>query len=113
MNRFCYVFELVPGSEERYDAEHAELWEGVVEAMRDAGVTDFTLFRRGTLVVAVGTCLGSVAETFERLEHDPVNAAWSAHIRTLMLDPTDESGNLLFAPEVWRLPATSQTSISS
>ncbi|GAA1572382.1 L-rhamnose mutarotase [Leucobacter aridicollis] len=113
MNRFCYLFDIIPGSEQRYADEHATLWDGVAEAMRDAGVTEYTLFRRGTLVIATGSCNGPVSETFARLERDPVNAAWSAHIRSLMIDPTDDDGRLLFAAEVWQLPGTAQASTSS
>ena len=104
MPRFCYTFELLPGTIERYDREHAEIWPGVVDAMRAAGVIDYSLFRRGHLVIATGSCDRPVAEVFATLDADAVNVQWSTHIRQLMHDPLDEEGNLLLAEEIWHLP---------
>lgn len=104
MNRFCYLFDLRPGSIDDYEREHAELWPGVAEVMRGAGITDFTLFRRGLTVIATGATSRPIPETFAVLNADPLNIAWSTHIRQLMIDPTDEHGELRFAPEIWQLP---------
>lgn len=103
MERFCYTFELLPGTIEQYEREHAEIWPGVVDAMRRAGIVEYSLFRRDHTVTAVGACSGSIAETFAALDADPANRRWSAHIRTLMHHPLDEHGRLLMSDEIWRM----------
>ncbi|MFZ5847144.1 MAG: L-rhamnose mutarotase [Actinomycetota bacterium] len=105
MSRFCYLFELLDGVEEDYQRAHEEISDAVPAAMREAGITTYSLFRRGSLVIAVGECAGDVEETFARLDRNPDNRAWSASIRTLMHDPLEPDGSLRFAPEIWRLPA--------
>jgi cysteine desulfurase/selenocysteine lyase len=105
MPRFCYTFELLPDEIELYEREHAAIWPGVTAAMLAAGVRQYSLFRRGPTVIATGECERSVAETFAALDADPLNQRWSAHIRALMHNPLDENGELLFAPEIWRMPA--------
>lgn len=104
MQRFCYTFELLPGTIELYEKEHEQIWPGVVDAMRAAGIRDYSLFRRGHTVIAWGECERPLEQAFAALDADPANARWSAHIRRLMHDPLDENGELLFAPEVWRMP---------
>lgn len=104
MPRFCYLFELMDGVEEEYQVAHDEIADEVPAAMRVAGITSYSLFRRGSLVVAVGECVGDVDETFARLDRDPDNRAWSTSIRTLMHDPLERDGSLRFAPEIWRMP---------
>lgn len=104
MYRFCYTFELLPGTIEIYEKEHEQIWPGVVDAMRAAGIRDYSLFRRGHTVIAWGECERPLEEAFAELDADPANRRWSTHIRRLMNDPLDENGELLFAPEVWRMP---------
>jgi L-rhamnose mutarotase len=103
MPRFCYTFELLPGTVEQYEREHAEIWPEVVSAMKRAGVTEYSLFRRDQTVIAVGECRGDIVTTLADLDADPDNARWSRHIRALMHDPLDENGDLLLAPEIWRM----------
>ncbi|MCD2498137.1 MULTISPECIES: L-rhamnose mutarotase [Microbacterium] len=104
MTAFCYVFELLPGVDDEYDRRHAELSPLVVDAMHAAGIDDFRLFRRDRLVIAVGSADRPVPEVFAALERDPANREWSDSIRRLMSRATDETGSLLFADEIWRLP---------
>lgn len=103
MPRFCYTFELLPGTIDRYEREHAEIWPGVVDAMRRAGITEYSLFRRDHTVIAWGECTAPIADTFRELDVDPANQRWSAHIRTLMHDPLDADGRLRMSDEIWRM----------
>lgn len=103
MPRFCYTFELLPGTVEQYEREHAEIWPQVVAAMKRAGITEFSLFRRGHTVTACGECTVPVATAFGALDAGPVNQRWNAHIRSLMHDPLDQNGDLLMAEEIWRM----------
>lgn len=103
MPRFCYTFELLPGTIEQYEREHAEIWPGVVEAMKRVGITEYSLFRRDHTVIAYGECADPVDVTFAALDTDPENARWSRHIRALMHDPLDTNGELFFSQEIWQM----------
>lgn len=104
MNHFCYVFELLPDVDEEYDRRHAELEPRVIDAMHEAGIVDFRLFRRDRLVIATGTSRVPISDAFAQLDADPANQRWSVEIRALMATATDENGELLFANEIWQLP---------
>lgn len=104
MTKFCYTFELLPGVNDEYDRRHAALDPAVIAAMRDAGIDDFRLFRRGSTVIAVGDARRPVADVFADLDANDANQRWSTAIRSLMSSATDENGELLFAEEIWHLP---------
>lgn len=103
-HRFCYVFDVFEDALDLYEAAHNDIPPEIPRAMRSAGVTTFSLFRRGALVVASGTCSEPPDIVFARLDEDPDNVLWSKRIRALMPDPLDEHGRLRFADEIWRLP---------
>lgn len=103
-HRFCYLFEVNEADLAAYQRAHDTIPEAVPAAMRRAGVTSYSLFRRGTLVVAFGTCSSPVDVVFARLDADPDNAAWSGRIRRMMPDPLEPDGSLRFAAEIWRMP---------
>ncbi|MFC4224258.1 L-rhamnose mutarotase [Lysinibacter cavernae] len=107
--RFCYTFEILPDRVEEYEREHHPVWDGVVQAMHAAGITEFSLFRRGTSVIATGSATREIEAVFAELDTDPVNAAWSAHIRQYMSVSVDANGALFMSDECWRMPSATPT----
>jgi L-rhamnose mutarotase len=103
LERLCYVFELAPGQEEEYLRRHAEVWPEVIDAIKDAGFANYSLFKRGREVYAYAECEPDVATAMARLEATEVNARWSEFIRSVMVRAVDESGRLLVADEIWHL----------
>lgn len=104
MELLCYTFDLKPGTEEAYDEAHVRIpWE-VLGAMRDAGISNYSLFRRGTHVVAYGHCAESIEKSLAILAASEADQRWRESISPLFASALDESGQLLLAPEVWRMP---------
>ena len=50
MERLCFTFEIRPGTEAEYKKRHDEIWPELVEAIKDAGLSNYSLFRRGTTI---------------------------------------------------------------
>lgn len=103
MERLCYTFDLAPGMEAEYERRHAELWPELVEALRAAGFSNYSLFRRGLEVIAYCECEPSAEVALARLEATEVNARWAAHIRSLMTRSVDEHGRFFTVNEIWHL----------
>jgi L-rhamnose mutarotase len=103
MERLCFTFELMPGQEAEYERRHAELWPEVREAIKEAGFSNYSLFRRGTEVVAYAECDPTIAAAFAKLDTSEVNARWSAYIRSIMTRAVDADGRLFTYDEVWHL----------
>jgi L-rhamnose mutarotase len=103
VERLCFTFEIRPGTEAEYKKRHDEIWPELVDAIKDAGCANYSLFRRGTTVTAYVECHPDVATVFAKLGPTDVNARWSKWFEDVIVSLTDEDGNLYRAEEVWHL----------
>lgn len=103
MERVCFTFEIRPGTEAEYKQRHDDIWPELVEAIENAGFANYSLFRRGTTIVAYAECHPDVATAFGKLAPQEVNARWSKWFEDVIVSLTDENGELYWLEEVWHL----------
>jgi L-rhamnose mutarotase len=103
MQRYCFTFEIRPGSEEEYKRRHDEIWPELVAAIKAGGISNYSLFRRGTQVIAYCECEPDAATAFAKVGANEANARWSEWFEDIIVALTDEDGNLFAADEVWHL----------
>ena len=103
MERLCFTFEIKPGTEAEYKKRHDEIWPELVKAIKDAGFSNYSLFRRGTQVIGYVEIEPDVATGFAKLGPTEVNARWSKWFEDVIVSLTDENGELYRAGEVWHL----------
>jgi L-rhamnose mutarotase len=103
VERLCFTFEIRPGTEDEYEKRHDEIWPELVAAIKDAGLANYTLFRRGTEIIAYVEAHPDVATAFAKLGPTDVNRRWAEWFSDVIVSLTDEQGNLYAVPEVWHL----------
>ena len=103
MQRICFLMEILPGREEEYERRHDQIWPELVAELRRAGVRNYTLFRRGTSVIAYAECHPDAATAFGAVGATEVNQRWSEWFADVLAVHTDDGGNLVEAAEVWHL----------
>jgi L-rhamnose mutarotase len=103
MERICFTFELRPGTEDEYKRRHDEIWLELVEAIQEAGIRNYSLFRRGSQVIAYAECHPDVTTAFGKIGATDVNRRWAEWFEDVIVALTDDQGNLLRADEVWHL----------
>lgn len=103
MERVCFTFEIRPGTETEYKKRHDEIWPELVDAIKDAGFSNYSLFRRGTTIVGYAECHPDVATAFGKLGPQEANVRWSKWFEDVIVSLTDESGELYRLEEVWHL----------
>ena len=103
MERLCFTFDVHPGKEAEYKQRHDEIWPELVADIQAAGFTNYSLFRRGTQVVAYAECLPDVATAFARLAGSDANARWAAWFEDVIVELVDANGELFTLAEVWHL----------
>ncbi len=101
MERVCFTFQIKPGTEDEYKRRHDEIWPELVEAIRESGFTNYSLFRRGLQVIAYAECEPDVAAAFSKIGAYEINTRWSEWFEDVIELLTDEDGQMFFAPEVW------------
>lgn len=103
MQRYCFTFSIRPGQEAEYERRHQEVWPELVAALRDNGVSNYTLFRQGSRVIAYAECEPDGATAFGAVGRTEVNTRWAEWFEDVLIDLTDEQGNLHAYQEVWHM----------
>jgi lactoylglutathione lyase len=70
---------LAPGQEEGYEREHAHIPEEMVEALREAGVRDWAIWRSGRELFHL-VDVPDLAAALDALAADPRDQRWQAHM---------------------------------
>jgi L-rhamnose mutarotase len=89
MERACFLLRVRPEKLDEYKARHREVWPEMLDALRETGWTNYSLFLRedGLLVGYFET------ESFERsvagMEERDVNARWQADMAEFFELPGD------------------------
>ena len=82
MPRYAFQLRLKPEAIEEYEREHARVWPELLAKLKEVGVSDYSIFRRGQDLVLVLR-----VEDFDRawseLDADPVNQRWQQFMAPL------------------------------
>src|SRR5580704_12373398 len=92
MERLCFVMELNPGQEEKYDRVHREMFPEMHDALVGAGYQNYTIFRLRTTVVGYAECVPDVATVLDRMANDPVSRRWAGWPGTSSSWPSRSGG---------------------
>lgn len=103
--RTCFVLQVRPERIEEYKQRHAAVWPEMLDALRETGWRNYSLFLRpdGLLVGYVET------DDFERSRSDmgkrEVNARWQSEMASFFMNPPGVAPDRAMAPleEVFHL----------
>ncbi|MEV0397516.1 L-rhamnose mutarotase [Polymorphospora rubra] len=100
--QFCHLYRLRDGAGAEYDRRHAEIWPELSRLLDEAGMYDYSIFRRDTLVI----CVLRTRAGFDRARTvtggSPVQARWTASLADLFAEIADADGEPLWASRVFR-----------
>ena len=104
MQRIAFLINLKPDADSvEYKRRHDEIWPEMLDALRGAGIRNYSIFRHGDQLFAY-----CEVEDFERmvrtLADDPVNARWQEYMAPMIgfdLDPATGFPRLL--PEMFHM----------
>lgn len=104
MQRLCFTFEIRPGTFDEYKKRHDEIWPELVAELKDAGLTNYTLFRYSDeRIVGYVECEPDAKTSFSRLATADANIRWSKWFKPIIVALTDNEGNMPSLEEVWHL----------
>ena len=103
MERFCFTFEIREGTEAEYKKRHDEIWPELVDVIHEAGIQNYSLFRRGTTIIAYCECEPDSATAFAKVGATDANRRWSEYFSDVIVSLTGPDGELVDYPEVWHL----------
>jgi L-rhamnose mutarotase len=82
MARYAFQLRIKEDCIDEYEREHKRVWPELLAKLKDVGISDYSIFRRGQELVL---CLR--VEDFDRawdeLDRDPVNQRWQEFMSRL------------------------------
>ncbi len=88
MPRCAFKLRIRKEAIDEYEREHQRVWPELLAKLKDVGISDYSIFRRGQDLFL---CMR--VDDFERawneLDRDPVNQRWQAHMGRLFEPPPD------------------------
>ncbi|MEO1018888.1 MAG: L-rhamnose mutarotase [Pseudomonadota bacterium] len=97
MTNYAWVLEVRPGYEGEYKKRHDEIWPEMLEALRDAGIRNYNIFRHGLTLFGYFET-DDLARTKAVIAASEVNKKWAeamAPIMKIEIDPTTNFPYLL------------------
>ena len=81
MERACFLLRVRPEKLDEYKARHREVWPEMLDALRETGWTNYSLFlREDGLLVGYFEAAESVERSLAAMEERDVNARWQAEM---------------------------------
>jgi L-rhamnose mutarotase len=103
MPAYAWVLGVKPGYEDEYKKRHAEIWPEMEEALQDAGITSYSIFRHGLTLFGYFET-DDLQRTIATLKASEANKRWAEYMGPIMdiaIDPATGFPYLL--PKQWSL----------
>lgn len=96
MPRYAFKLRIKPDAIEEYEREHKRVWPELLERLKQAGISDYSIFRRGQELFL---CMrvDNFDRAWEQLDRDPVNQRWQQFMGRLFEPEPDAQPGERFA----------------
>lgn len=89
MQRKVWSARVLPGMLEEYIRRHNEIWPEMLVALREAGVTNYTIWNHGDILIGYYECPDlQASETYKA--HSEVMKRWNKSMQGIMEMQKDE-----------------------
>ena len=76
MQRIAFLLRLKPGTGPEYDKSHAAVWPEMLDLLKRAGISEYSIFRRDELLFLYMRIESDFDAVWNKIEADPVNTRW-------------------------------------
>jgi L-rhamnose mutarotase len=96
MPRYAFKLRIKADAIEEYEREHRRVWPELLAKLKEAGISDYSIFRRGQDLVLV-LRVDDFEKAWDELDRDPVNQRWQVFMSRLFEDVPDKRAGERFA----------------
>ena len=89
--RSAFVLRVRPDKLDEYVAAHREVWPEMLDALRSAGIRNYTIFRSGNEMFGYFEA-DDIAAAAEAMESQEVNARWQDAMAELLDERVPDAG---------------------
>jgi L-rhamnose mutarotase len=87
MPRCAFRLRIRKEAIEDYDREHAHVWPELLAKLKEVGISDYSIFRRGQDLFLTMRC-DDFDRAWDQLGRDPVNQRWQ-QLMSRLFEPVD------------------------
>lgn len=91
MEKTAFVMTLLPGNEVEYEKRHDEIWPELVVALKDAGVSDYSIFLEHESNTLFAVLKRTENHAMDQLPLEPIVKKWWAYMADIMVTNPDNS----------------------
>ncbi|MBB4952332.1 L-rhamnose mutarotase [Agrobacterium vitis] len=102
--KYAFKMQLNPGMEDEYRKRHDEIWPELVDLLRDAGVSDYSIHLDPQTNILFGLLTRRGDHTMAALPDHPVMKRWWAHMADIMASNPDNSPVAIALKPVFYMP---------
>ncbi|MBQ3864677.1 MAG: L-rhamnose mutarotase [Clostridia bacterium] len=93
MERYAWKGRIKPGMAEEYKRRHDEIWPEMKQLLKEAGISNYTIWSNGTDVFGYYECEKGIAFAQKVQAESPVVARWNVYMDDVLeLDMDPETG---------------------
>ena len=80
--RYAFNLRIKADCIEEYEREHTRVWPELLAKLKEVGISDYSIFRRGQDLTLVLRCV-DFDKAWDALDKDPVNQRWQQFMSRL------------------------------
>lgn len=96
MPRYAFKLRIRPDAVEDYEREHQRVWPELLRKLKEVGVSDYSIFRRGQDLFLTLRA-NDFDQAWDDLDRDPVNQRWQEFMSNLFEPVLDQQPGERFA----------------
>jgi len=96
MSRYAFKLRIREDAIEEYEREHQRVWPELLAKLKEVGISDYSIFRRGQELVLT-LRVEDFDKAWDELDRDPVNQRWQAFMDRLFEPVPDKASGERFA----------------
>ena len=104
MQRVAFKMKLFKGYEDEYKKRHDDLWPELKELLKQAGITDYSIFLDEATNNLFAYLMIDDAKKLDELPFEPVMKKWWSYMKDIMETNEDNSPVSIPLKEVFYLP---------
>ena len=89
MERYAWKARVLPGMHEEYKRRHDEIWPEMLEVLRAAGMSNYSIWLAGDDLFGYFECARGIAHAAETQANSPVVERWNEYMKDVMVMDTD------------------------
>ncbi|MCP8898277.1 L-rhamnose mutarotase [Gilvimarinus xylanilyticus] len=91
MEKIAFVMQLKPGFEQEYQKRHDDIWPELEKELRDAGVSDYSIFLHPETLQLFGVLKREDNHRMDDLPQTQIMQKWWRHMADIMDTHADNS----------------------